>query len=224
MTITSIDLGCIILEPVTVATDLWVTVFCIYFFQKLKLSEKSEPILRFWRWFFFTFAISTFLGAVSHGLRFYMNDINFRTVRVVMNLFIILSSYFLLRTTIESTQRNNAALFERLKTSSMLITLSIALITIVNEDFRLIKIHAGIVVLVALYGSYTAFKQEIKGSGKIAFGLALSIIPILIHSIQFSISEFFNFNDISHSIILISLYYIFMGAMENTRLDALSQV
>jgi len=224
MTITSIDLGCIILEPVTAATDLWVTVFCIYFFQKLKLPEKSEPILRFWRWFFFTFAISTLLGAISHGLKFYMNDINFRTVRVVMNLCITLSSYFLLRTTIESAQRNKAALYDRLKNASMLLTLSMALITIVNEDFRLIKIHAGIVVLLALYSNYMAFKQGHQGAGKIAFGLALSIISILVHSTQFSISEFFNFNDISHAIILISLYNIFIGAMENTRLDALSQV
>ena len=200
MTETSLYLGIKILEPTTAATDLLLSFFCVYFYYKLKLPTKSEPLLKFWRLFFLIFGITTFIGTMAHGLKFYMSEKLFWNVWMAMNLSSVLSSYFLLLATIEMVRKDNTVLLKKLKVLARIVTLTITIVTIVLNDFSMIKIYAGVVVILALYRNFTTFRQGIKGSGQIAFGFAFSILSILVHTTGFSLHEYFNFKDLSHII------------------------
>jgi hypothetical protein len=218
MTETSLDLGIIILEPMTAATDLLLAVFCIYFYNRLRLPKPSEPLLKFWRLFFLIMGISTLFGTMAHGLRHYMSDDVFKFAWMGMNLSSVLSSYFLLLATIEMMRGDNEELLRRLQLIALIVTLLITGATLALNEFSLIKIYAGFVVLLAVYRNYATFKQGVKGTGLIAFGFGLSMLSILVHTAKFSLHEYFNFKDLSHIIILVSLYFIFMGAMIRTRM------
>ncbi len=199
----------------TAGTDLLLSIFCVYFYQKLRLPTKSEPLLKFWRLFFLIFGLSTFIGTVAHGLKFYMSESMFYSVWMAMNLSSVLSSFFLLLATIEIVGKGNPNRIKKLQTLTIILT-SVA-VTIALNEFSIVKIYAGFIILLALFRNYTTFKQGIKGSGQIAFGFAFSLLSILVHSAKFSLHEYFNFKDLSHVIILISLYFIFAGAMTKTR-------
>ncbi len=218
MTETFIDIGIRILEPVTAITDLMLGLFCIWFYRRLALPVKSHPLLRFWRLFFLSIGISTLLGTVAHGLRFYMNEPTFKAVWMLMNLTSIVSSYFLLLATIE-IQFRNPEMIRRMQHISLLITLLLVSVTMYFNDFNLIKIYAGLIILIALITHFSTYKKGIKGSGYITFGFTFSLSSIWVHTQQLSIDDYFNFKDISHVIMLISLYFIFMGAMLKTRLS-----
>lgn len=215
---TSLNFGITILEPVTAATDLLLSAFCFYFYFKLKLPTKSEHLLKFWRLFFFILGITTFIGTVAHGLRFYMNEMTFRSVWMIMNLSSIGSSFFLLLATIEKVRKEDLVLLRKLHIVAFISTLIVTSITLTFNDFSLIRTYAGAVILMALYWHYATFRQGIPGSGQIAFGLGLSMLSVLVHVLKFSISDYFNFKDLGHVIILISLSFIFMGAMNKTRI------
>ncbi len=213
---TSLDIGLKIMEPMTVVTNLMVTAFCVYFFIQLK-SFQSHPLRKFWSLFFLIFGISTFIGAIAHGLHFYMNEKIFGIVWMIMNISIILSSYFLLLATIEMVKKDNSDRQRILRIAVRSITLIIASITVIMNDFRMIMIYAGVVVLLSIVFNFAAYRRGVRGCGQITFGFALSTISILVHSAKFSLHLYFNYKDISHVIMIFSLYFIFTGVRNRAR-------
>lgn len=218
---TSLNLGIIILEPVTAATDLLLAWFCIYSFFKLKLPSESEPLLKFWRLFFLFLGISTTFGGLSHGLKHYMNDDIYKVMRLGMNLTSIVSSYFLLLATAEMLDNGNAARKKKVRIFVQITTIVISAITIAINEFSLIMIYAGVVVLLTIILNYLDFKKGERGSQEVALGFGISLLSIIVFKLQISIHEYFNFRDISHIIMLISLYFVFLGAMAKTRMEEL---
>jgi hypothetical protein len=72
----------------------------------------------------------------------------------------------------------------------------------------------------------TYFRKQ-PGSGVIAGGILVSFLSILTHSIRLSFSEWFNYKDVSHVIMIISIIFIFVGAklkMDNLSDDSYSTV
>lgn len=60
------------------------------------------------------------------------------------------------------------------------------------------------------------FQKEKKAifNKKIAYGILISFAPALIHGFKISFHTFFNYNDIAHIFIMLSLYIIFSGVNE----------
>ncbi len=216
---TSLNLGIIISEPVTAATDLLLAWFCIYSFLKLKLPSESKPLLKFWRLFFLFLGISTAFGGLLHGLKLYINADIYKGIRIGMNLCSIVSSYFLLLASAEMLDNGNASRKKKVRIFVQITTILISAITIANNEFSLIVIYAGVVVLLTIILNYLDFKKGEPGAQDVALGFGISLFSIIVFKLHISIHEYFNFNDISHIIMLISLYYVFLGAMAKTRLE-----
>jgi hypothetical protein len=89
----------------------------------------------------------------------------------------------------------------------------------VTLNFRFVEAHAtyGLFVIVFAFELYTWFKQRDPGSRYIFVGTTLSALAALTHMLQLSISEWFNYNDISHVIMATGVYYYYQGAI-NLRL------
>ena len=215
---TFIDIfGFHVLEPVTVLTDILLSIFCIYFYNKLNFPGNKAVLGKYWRMFFLYIGISTFIGAVAHGFRSYFSSEAFYFLWMTMNLSSIPSSYYLLKATIELSEFKDETKF-RLTMITLAATILLTILTLIINNFVLIKINAGLVVILALIRHYHTYKKGYTGSGYIVFGFAFSLSSILVHTAQLSISEWFNFRDISHVIMNISLYIIFTGVLIKTRL------
>lgn len=205
-------LGCRIAEPVTVLTDILLSVFCFYFYNKLHVAKHQTELGKYWRFFFLFIGLSTFIGAVAHGLKEYMPQGLFHMVWMTMNLISIPSSYYLLKVTITLSHFTEEKK-KNLSSISLVGMCFLGLFTIIYNQFDIIKINAAVVILLTLVRHYHSYKRGYTGCGYIFFGFAFSLLSVIVHSLKISYSEWFNFKDISHVIMNISLYIIFTGVL-----------
>jgi hypothetical protein len=82
----------------------------------------------------------------------------------------------------------------------------------------MIKINAGIVLIYSFIIHFIKYnKLNERGSGFVVFGIGVSFISIITHTLKISINEWFNYKDISHVIISISLLIIYKGVNVNSK-------
>ncbi|MCF8254732.1 MAG: hypothetical protein K9H61_07925 [Bacteroidia bacterium] len=196
-------------EPMTVLTNLVMSIYCFYFYSKLGSNHKLGY---YWRLFFLYMAISTLVGALTHGLKNHFSSNEFYYIWLFMNLASIPASYFLLQANIQLSKWDEVTK-KKLSIASAIVTLLLAIMVISVNQFLLIKVNAGLIILITLITHFQTYKKGIKGSGWIVFGFAFSSLSILVHTMQFSLHTYFNYKDISHVIMNIGLYIIFLGAI-----------
>jgi len=207
-TVTTLDLfGVHILEPMTAATDVLLGVFSLIFFKRLMVPTTHTALAKYWRGFFLFLGISTLIGVIAHGFKTYFSDEVYKYVWMTMNLSSIPSSYYILKAVVEEGQYTpeRKQLFGRISLGVMLL---LALLTIIMNQFVLIKINAGLVIVLTLIQYSFCYKRNIAGTGMILFGFGFSTLAIVVHSLKLSLHEYFNYKDISHIIMLTSLYIL----------------
>lgn len=202
-----------LLEPVTVFTNIIISFFCLYFYFKLNVNSSNLKFEKYWRLFFLYFSFSSMIGAVAHGFKGYFNESVFNLVWLSMNLSSILITHYLLLSNLEivSTSDKNKGI---LKTAIGFISILFVGIIFLTNNFLSVKINAFISILFTIYVHIVIYRKGESGSGFILFGFTFSLLSVLVHSIKFSISSWFNYKDISHVIMNISLYIIFIGVSQ----------
>lgn len=189
----------------------------MYFYNKLNFPGNKLMLGKYWRLFFLFIGISTFVGAIAHGLKDYFSNNVFYYVWMLMNVTSIPSSYYLLKATIELSEFSDK-LKKQLTIVAFTAMLGLTILTITINHFVFIKINAVIVIFLALIRHYHTYKKGYTGSGYIFFGFAFSLTSAIVHTAQLSISnDWFSYKDISHVIMNISLYIIFVGVALKTK-------
>lgn len=220
---TSVNIfGHALYEPVTVVTNLLISFSCAYFFMKLR-SGTDQKLRNYWRFFFFYIGLSTFIGGIAHGFKPYFSEQGFYILWMTMNLTSIPSSYYLLKATIETT---GYAPETKVKLGYAAIGAAavLAILTVILNNFVLIKINAGIVILLTIIRHAVLLKKAWPGAVYILGGFAFSLSSLVVHTAKLSLSDWFNFKDISHVIMNISLAVIFIGVSLKTRPQSLAAV
>jgi hypothetical protein len=162
--------------------------------------------------------IASIIGALTHGLRSYFSNEDYYFIWLIMNLAGIPCSYFLLQANIELSKLN-PELKSTLSKLSILLTSILTVMVIGLNNFILVKINAGLVIGLTLYNHFKTYRKGRQGSGFILFGFAISTSSLVVHGLQISYSDWFNYKDISHIIMSISLYVIFLGVMLKMRVE-----
>lgn len=219
---TGIDLLHIhLMEPTTVITNLITGGLCLYFFKKLTQQPVQFTLGSNWKFFFLYMGISSIIGAFTHGLKSYFGNDNYYYLWLFMNLSGIPCSYFLLQANIELSKLSDS-LKQLLKKLSIVLTATLTLLVIGLNDFLFIKINAGFVILLTLYNHLKRYNEGHQGNGFIFVGFFVSTLSIVVHTMKLSYSDWFNFKDISHVIMSISLYIIFLGVMLKMKVHELN--
>ncbi len=196
-------------EPVTILTNLFLGLFCVYAF--LKMSAFSHSIVRYWGMFFLLIGLSSTLGSVSHGVHEQLGQTFLNVSWFLMNAVSLISIYFFYRAAFTYFNLGKA---ESKKIYNVIVVMWIVLLllfTLFLNNFLLIKIHAGIVLLYSLVVHLITYRNKHLGSGYIVSGILVSFMSIVVHSLKLSFGEWFNYKDISHVIMLLSLVLIYKG-------------
>lgn len=201
-------------EPVTVLTNLILSVFSFYFYFHLgKLKTIGTNLSKYWRLFFLFIAIANTIAAFTHGFKSYFSKEDYYYVWMIMNMAGIPASYFLLLTNLES-----ASITQRLKTNlqfiAALLTISLVIFMYLINDISLVKVNAGLVILITLFAHLITYRKGLPGSKLILRGFIVSILTLFVHTMRLSIHDYLNYKDISHIIMNIGLYIIFLGVVE----------
>lgn len=210
-------MGFLLNEPITSLTDIFLSALAFLFFFSLKKTSVSEWTNK-WAYFFLLFAISTLIGSLAHGLRSYYTEPQFQIIWLTMNCLGLLSSHFSIIASViycnfEPKTKQNIILI------TTLLTFLFIGLCILRNNFVLVKIYAGVGLLFLLVAHLIKINSFKKGNRYLIFSVLCALITLLIHSTKFSLSIWFNYKDISHVIMMISLYLIYTGV----RLHPISQ-
>ncbi len=189
-------------EPTTVLTDVIVSILCIYICVTLRKNTLSD-IQKMWTLFFLFFGLSTLVGGCSHAFYQIHEGVGYKLFWLTMQIF-----------------NGAAVMFAQLATYTKKAK-QILVIQFIVFVFAVLFFQKFIVVIINNIISLIPvmllnFQKEKKAifNKKIAYGILISFAPALIHGFKISFHTFFNYNDIAHIFIMLSLYIIFSGVNE----------
>lgn len=207
--------GLILFEPMTVLTDLILFLICLFFTSELHKNTTLKIVNR-WKLFFVFIGISTFLGAVTHGLFHYPEGRIFLSVYLSMHIASGYAVYFAESATIHLFASNKSkALLKKLIVLKLFLMI---IATLYFQNFMVVVINTALGFLSIIWFKTIKYFKGHIGSGFISTGIIFAILTGIIHGNKISLHAWLNHNDISHFILMISLSLIFIG-VRKTKLE-----
>lgn len=196
-------------EPVTAFTDYIITILGLYFYYRLK-KKANNPVIRNWSYLFGLLGLSTLLGGSSHGFFEVHEGIAYKTVWLGMQLVNGLALYFAQQATLNSVLANSKHA-DKWKRSYIIqfIVFIIALFVFQKYLVTIIDNAIGLIPVMIIH-----LKQKESYYKKIGYGIMISFITAIVHGTKFSLGAYFNYNDIAHLFIMLSLYVMYLGVKE----------
>lgn len=202
--------GLTIGEPVTSLTDIVLAVISFTLFARIKNRLNESFFNNSWRMFFLFMGISTGTGALAHALNGTEAIWWYNTLFMAMTVFSSISVFFALKATIRFTNMDSGVRKFLTITNFVLLAVFMAY-TFISNNFEIFKIHAAAGLFLIFLTHFIAWQRSHSGSGWIMSGMGISFFTVLIHTQQFSLSPWFNYKDISHVIMMVSLVMIYNG-------------
>jgi len=206
-------LGVLIDEPVTTLTDLLVTVVCIYALMKLVGEKFQKKIYGFFRLYFLTLGIATFLsGVVGHGFLYFFG-LSWKLPGWLFGMFAV---SFFVRASIESAQNIvSESVLKILRVANIVELAIMACIVIISHNFYYVTLHSifGMVLVVASLNIYMYLLTRNKGSLLILLAICITAMSAIIFQNKWSFSPWYNHFDISHTLMAISVFYYYRASI-----------
>ena len=200
-----------IFEPVTILTNAFITIFCFYSFFKIKKIKNS--LAKDWATFFLLIGLSSSVGSIAHGAHYQLGMPFANIVIFLMNAISLIAIYFCFKATYTYLSLNKLRPKKYVNYFVIVWIIILLILTFINNNFLLIKIHAGIVLTFSIIIHFLGYLKKHLGSGWVAFGILISFASIAVHSLKLSISDWFNYKDISHLIMLTATIYMVKGVL-----------
>lgn len=195
-------------EPVTALTDFMITFLCFLFFFCLKNENKIISI-KYWKAFFLFFGFSTLVGGCSHALFAIHEGFAYKSFWIAMQVLNGFAVYSTQQATYNTILKNTGS--KEIWKKSYIIQLIVFLIAVlVFQNFLVVVLDnaIGLIPVMILHFRDSKNKRE---SRFIANGILISFLTAFVHGAKLSLHAYFNFNDISHVLIMISLSVVFLG-------------
>jgi len=205
--------GVTIFEPATAITNFVLSVFCLAFFLKLRKSNA-----KIWPYFFLLMSSGSFIGAFGHSLFSDNNNIIQHISRINGVIAVFVASWG----SIILLQNKVAINFLK---AFVIIQFSIALskILMVN-DFSIVKLNSilGLGIIVGGIHLYLAISSGCKGSIYMLTGILINAGTAILHALKISINKWFNYNDISHIVLIVGFYFMALGVSKLKKYDTIT--
>ena len=207
--------GLTIYEPMVSVTNFVLLLVSIYVFRDLRRFQNPYPANM--SAFILIMGISSCFGALAHGAHYQLGAFFFNTVAYISNALNLICVYFCFMGS--CVYQNRGKLPPKKGTVSLVIgwIVIMLVITLLWNNFIIIKVHAGLVLIYSLVVHLSAYrKYNERGSGIVSLGIFVSFFSIVVHSLHFSLHDYFNYKDIAHVIMILSLIIIYRGIKLNS--------
>jgi hypothetical protein len=197
-------------EPMTVLTDLLIAALAITFYFQLK--NKTDAVTRNWSYFFLFLGLSTIFGACSHAFFAVHEGWYYKSFWLPMQAINGIAVYCAQQATLLSALEGST---NKIKWKwSYVIQLVVFIIVLLRVQKYIVTIIENAIGLIPIMVLYYQYKRPF--SRMIANGIAISFITALINLGKLSLHAYFNYNDIAHVFIMISLYVMYKGVRMRT--------
>lgn len=206
--------GIKVLEPVTTITDLIVSAVCYIAFIRLLKLNKPELHFKFLTWFFLTMGIATtFGGLMGHGF-LYLFSFAWKLPGWLTSM---LSISLLERASIEYAKPLLKPRLRKIMDWANIIELLIFMtLTFSTLNFKFVEIHTsfGLLVINTPLHLYVYWKSKSEGSKIMLIGISFAMISALVFMNEFSIHKWFNYLDLSHTLMAFAAYFFYRAALK----------
>lgn len=199
-------------EPVTALTDLLVSGVCLWAYLGLARSRRECRTILFFRYYFLMMCLATFLGGVIGHAFLYQLSFAWKLPGWVVSMF---SVALIERSSIEHAReivpRRLARFFLGLNIVELLTVMSVTLYTL---DFGWVEFHSGYGLLgvVLPFHLFVYWKKKDQGSLIIAGAVLVASAAALVYMNKLSLHTWFNYYDISHTLMAAAACVFYQGA------------
>jgi hypothetical protein len=197
--------GLHLLEPMALITNWLMAFFSVYAY--FKLSNTATEELKFWKKFYFWFAISTFFGGLGHVFFNYF-DIPGKFPNWISA---IIAGYFAGKAIIENEinlkRKKNFELFLIIKGG---ILLSLSFVT-----FKFVFVAVDAIITYVVFCGFVAnsyVKRGLVDLKYMTYGVLVCIPSIFIFFFKLNPHRWLNKDDLSHLLMLACIYFFYLGA------------
>ncbi|HSH65842.1 MAG TPA: hypothetical protein VLB84_08610 [Bacteroidia bacterium] len=206
MTDTTITIsGIPIHEPMTVFTDFIIAALALTFYFQLKKSNDKTIIN--WGYFFLFLGIATFTGAFSHAFFAIHEGWQYKSIWLPMQIINGIGIYFAQRATFISVLQHSP--YKKIWKTSYLIQLIAFIICLLLVQKYIVSIIENALALIPIMILH--YKDKRPFAKRIANGIAISFITAFVHLAKLSLHDYFNYNNLAHVFIMISLFVMYKG-------------
>jgi len=200
-------------EPVTTITDLLVSVVCLYAFVQMRRMGLNAWSQIHFRRYFLLVAIATALGGIiGHGF-LYVFSFAWKLPGWIVGIISV--------ALIERAAISHAQALIKPKIGKFFLVLNIVemcailAITMITLDFKWVQFHNGygLIINVAAFHGYVYYRTRDKGSLIILIAVFITTIASVVFTNELSLHTWFNYIDISHVLLAIAAYVMFLGAI-----------
>lgn len=211
--------GLNITEPVTVFTDFFVSAVAFFICRRFK-KHTDKPSFLYWNFFFFFIGLSSLVGALSHGLKFYVSERVFVYLWLTMQVLTGVAMYFAQRSTVATFFKNtDSEAFLKNIIFFQLFVYIIAVFLLKNFIVAVIITAISLLpIMIKNFGNY--FFSKSKSSLWLAIGIMIAFFPAIVNGAKLTINDWFNHKDISHLLIAFSISVMAYGLLYNKQTES----
>lgn len=208
--------GLVILEPNAVISDFIMALASFYIAKKLYSTRRSSGFLKYWYYFFLTFAFGSILGSMGHGLFHYLGPQG----KFPTWISAILSTYFIEKAMIKSYEQYNKNNILGKIAFFKMITVFLLVITVISSPafdknhtigFLPIAINTLIGVFISVSVISAANIKTQVGFKWLLIGVFVMLPSAAIFLMKINLFQWFDKGDLSHVLMIIGIYVYFVG-------------
>ncbi|MEJ1240860.1 hypothetical protein WBG78_22130 [Chryseolinea sp. T2] len=211
-------------EPVATITDLLVTVVCTYAYVQMRrmgLNDWSQ--IHFRRYFLLVAIATAWGGIIGHGF-LYAFTFAWKLPGWIVG---IVSVALVERSAISHAQ---ALIQPKIGKFFLIFNIiemcAILAITMISLDFKWVQYHNayGLLINVAGFHGYAYYRTRDKGSLIILGAVVVTSVASVVFTNEISLHTWFNYIDISHVLLAVAAYIMYLGAIrqKTTKVEASS--
>lgn len=220
MELTEITLwGIRIQEPVTSLTDLVAAAVCFFAFGKLRAIGNPALEHRYLRLYFLNIGLAVGVsGIIGHAFNYLLTP----DWKIIGWAFSAIGVLFAELSSLEALKADLTTGWQRTWKLVFWVQFLIFLVYVIypeTRDFDRVKFNSaiGLAVFVFLFQAYHYKLYRQPGRKIVLIGLGLGFITAILYNLQLSIDEWFNYHDISHVLMAVDMYVIYLGAARLAR-------
>lgn len=206
-------LGIRVDEPMTTLTDLVVSAVCFYAFYTLTKKKLPGRTQLYFRYYFLLMGIATCIGGlVGHGF-LYLLSFGWKLPGWITSM---ISVALIERSAIQHAKPFiNPIVGKSFLVINLIELVIILTITMITLDFGWVEFHSGygLLAIVAPFHGWVYYKTRDRGSAFILLAVALASIAALFYMNKVSLHTWFNYLDISHTVMAMAAFVFYLGAL-----------
>ena len=206
--------GILILEPVTCLTDLITATVCFFAFTQLQRLDKTEPEHQYFKYYFLFMGLATTAaGLIGHAF-LYLVSFNWKMIGWTFSALAIFSiersAIHFVKPHLDAKKVRWLSLINVLQTLIFFTVITIP----ATRSFEAVKINSaiGLIGFVLPLHLWSYRRIGHLGHRQVLLAIFAGILPAITFNMEFTIHKWFNYHDISHVLMAMVIFAMYLGA------------